>query len=149
MAKSTSTTRSNGSKSAALRSKVGPVALVLAAKAATLVAFILAALVIIMFSTVRVIPLSVGFVKSVMGVSMDMPVETVIAAWIAPSIFVLAIVFTVVLIALRALWKLRRRGIEVVSGWALGRENPTKPVDISSAPSKQTTKRDQRAAKTA
>lgn len=108
--------------------RVAPVALVLATKMATLVGVLVAYYVIAFFSAVRVVPMIMGFVKDGTGVSMGMPVETVLAVWIAPSLFLIALLFGLVFMMMRKLWHLRRRFVDRVSAWALGRETGLAPA---------------------
>ena len=104
------------------RGKIGPAATVLVAQAASLLAVIVVFYIVAFFAAVRVVPMVMGFVKDGTGVTMDMPVETVLSAWIAPSLFLLALVFALVLFVLRAVWKLRTTAITALSAWAFGRE---------------------------
>jgi hypothetical protein len=122
MAKNTSATGTPQRASRLLQGKVTPVLLVLAAKAFTLVAVLAIYYVIVFFAAVRVVPLTMGFVKSGSGVTLDMPLETVLSAWIAPALFLVALEFVLVLVTLRALWRLRTKGVAAVSRWALGVE---------------------------
>lgn len=104
------------------RGKIGPAATVLVAQAASLLAVIVVFYIVAFFAAVRVVPMVMGFVKDGTGITMDMPVETVLSAWIAPSLFLLALVFALVLFVLRAVWKLRTTAITALSAWAFGRE---------------------------
>jgi hypothetical protein len=141
MAKNTNT---DSQRAGGLRGKVRPVVAVLATKTASLVALLLVYYVVVFFLAIRVVPLVFGFVKSGSGVTMDMPFETILSVWIAPSVFLLATLFAVMLIACRALWRARRRLVESVSAWAFGREegvaHAVAPANLSTARARRTRK---------
>lgn len=94
-------------------------------RGATLIAFGVASYVLVFFAAVRLVPLTMGFVKDGTGVTMDMPVETVLAVWIAPSLFLIAVLFALVIHLLRSAWALRRRTIQRVAAWS------TAPAELS------------------
>jgi hypothetical protein len=106
-----------------LRGKVGPVAVVAAVHAATLVAVLALFYVIAFFAAVQVVPLTMGFVKSGTGVTLDMPMETVISVWIVPALFLVSLLFVLVLITMRAIWRLRVVVVTRVSRWAFGEDD--------------------------
>lgn len=114
--------------------KVAPITMVIVTKAATFVAVLVAFYIIAFFSAVRVVPMVMGFVKDGTGVTMNHPVETVLAVWIAPSLFLIALLFGFVFVVMRKIWHLRTRIVNRVSTWALGHETqiaaPT-PVGIA------------------
>ncbi len=98
--------------------KAGRVALVVFARVASALGLVIAYYVIAFFSAVQLVPLTMGFVKSGTGVTMDMPVETVVAVWIAPSLFLIALLFALVLVTMRALYRGRKRVITRIAEWA-------------------------------
>lgn len=118
-----------------LRGKAGPISIVLVTKTVTMVALLAVYYVIAFFAAIRVVPLVMGFVKSGTGVTLDMPVETVLSAWIVPALFLVALVFILVLVTMRALWRLRSRAVAAVSRWALGEETRPTAVTPNSAKS--------------
>lgn len=124
MSKTTSTTETTGrlGRLTPPKGKIGPVAIVLLAKSASLVGVIFAFYFIAFFAAVRLVPITMGFVKDGTGVTMDLPFETVIAAWIAPSVFLIAFIFTLCLVLMRFIWRGRQKVVARVQGWALGKE---------------------------
>jgi hypothetical protein len=122
MTKNTSVTDTRQGKSRLLRGKVAPIGVVVATKALSLVLVLVLYYVIAFFAAVRVVPLTMGFVKSGTGVTLDMPLETVLSVWIVPALFLVALIFALVLVTLRAIWRLRIRVVTAVSRWALGVE---------------------------
>lgn len=132
------TSATSGTRTTGLRSKLKPVGLVLFTKTASLFLFLVVCYVIVFFSAIRVVPLILGFVKAGSGITMSMPVETILSVWIAPSLFLIAILFALVVVLIAKLWRLRRRLIEQVSGWAFGRENKVvAPVSLKAASSRR------------
>lgn len=112
-----------GPSKRAPRSKAATAAIVLAVQAVSLAALIFVFYVIAFFAAVRVVPLTLGFIKDGSGVTMDMSVETVVAGWIAPALFLLALLFGLVWVVMRKLWQLRRDLIWRVRTWAYGSED--------------------------
>lgn len=131
-----------------LRGKVGPVAIVLATKAASLVAMIVAVYLLVMFLAIRVVPMTMGFVLSGTGVTDATPWKTVLMVWIAPSLVLIALIITGAIFLVRWLWKQRARLVEKVSVWAFGRETK-KVTPISEARATGSTKSRNRQTKTA
>ena len=123
MAKSTSVMNDHPMKPRALRGKVVPISIVIATKASTLVAVLVAYYVLAFFAAVQVVPLTMGFVKSGSGVTLDMPLETVLSVWIVPALFLVALVFVLLLVMMRSLWRMRVRVVVSVALWALGEED--------------------------
>jgi len=119
---SKATTASSTTRSSILRGKAAPLAIVLAAKTAALLATLVIFYVLAFFVAIQVVPLTMGFVKAGSGVTLDMPIETVLSVWIAPALFLIALELVATLVAMRAVWRLRRRATDAVSAWALGRE---------------------------
>lgn len=126
------------------RGKVGAASAVVIAQAASLLAVIVVFYIIAFFVAVRVVPITMGFVKDGTGVTLDMPVETVVAVWIAPSLFLLGLLFWLVVVVMRSIWKLRTALMSTVKSWAFGRESasvtplapakkPARPASSSSA----------------
>lgn len=109
-------------KTLAARGKAAPVLIVVATKAFTLLAMLVVYYLIAFFAAIRVVPLTMGFVKSGSGVTLDMPIETVLSVWIVPALFLVALVFALVLVTMRTLWRLRTRAVQAVSRWAFGEE---------------------------
>lgn len=135
------TSKASGTRITGLRSRLKPIGLVLFTKTASLVVFLVACYIIVFFSAIRVVPVILGFVKDGSGITMSMPVETILSVWIAPSLFLIAILFALVIVVIRKLWRLRRRLIEQVSGWAFGRETDVAaPVSLKAASSRRKTK---------
>lgn len=126
MGKSTSATKNATTGTKRLRGKAAPALLVIGTKAATLVALATIVYIVVMFVAIRVIPLTLGFVKSGTGISESDPTMTVLALFVAPGLFFVALYTTAVVFGIRKLWSLRGRLVDRVSGWALGRE--TAPV---------------------
>jgi hypothetical protein len=116
-----------------LQGKLGPVSIVAAVHAATLVAVLALFYLIIFFAAVQVVPLTMGFVKSGTGVTLDMPMETVISVWIVPALFLVALLFVLVLLTMRAIWRLRVGVITRVSRWAFG-EDDGRPTPLPAGP---------------
>lgn len=127
MGKTTNAAESGRGTLRAPESKAVSVGIVAATKAGTLVALVVLYYVIAFFAAIRVVPLTMGVVKSGSGVTLDMPLETVIAVWIVPALFLVALVFTLVLVTMRALWRLRVRAVTAVSRWAFGEETERTP----------------------
>jgi len=123
MARKVSATADNRTVPRVLRGKLGPVSIVAAVQAASLVTVLALYYVIAFFAAVQVVPLTMGFVKSGTGVTLDMPMETVISLWIVPALFLVALIFVVVLITMRAIWRLRTRVTTRVARWAFGEES--------------------------
>lgn len=115
MAKKTGTRDSMSAGSPANRGTVGPAAIVIGTKVVTMTLLVLAFYFIAFFSAVRLVPLIMSFVLGGSGVTMDMPVETILAVWIAPSLFLIALLFTLALLTMRGMWRLRRTIITAVS----------------------------------
>lgn len=129
MAKNTSETGAPQTTIRALRGKVAPISIVVAAKAFSLVAVLAGYYVLAFFAAVQVVPMTMNFVKSGTGVTLDMPLETVLSFWIVPALFLVALVFVLVLVVMRALWRFRNRVVASVSLWALGEATaPTVPT---------------------
>jgi hypothetical protein len=118
-----SITSSRPSKTRSLWGKAAPKGVVLATKAATLVALLVIYYVIVFFAAIQVVPLIMGFVKSGTGVTLDMPLETVLSAWIVPALFLVALFFALVLVTIRALWRFRARVIRSVTHWVFNEDN--------------------------
>ena len=129
-------------------SKIGPAGAVIAAKAVSLLVVFVLFYVLAIFSAVTVVPHIMGFVMAGTGVTMDLPLQTVIAAWLAPSLFLIALFFTLVLIAMRTIWRTRRSLIARLDAWALERSGANVIV-ISGSASKPTTAALSRKTKTA
>jgi hypothetical protein len=106
-----------------LRGKLGPVTVVAAVHAATMVAVLALFYVIAFFTSVQVVPLTMGFVKSGTGVTLDMPMETVISVWIVPALFLVALLFVLMVLTMRAIWRLRVVVVTRVSLWAFGEDD--------------------------
>jgi len=114
----------SGKKRRTLKGTVAPIAIVTMVKTLTLAAVAASYYVLAFFASVQVVPLTMGFVKAGTGVTLDMPLETVLSVWVVPALFLVALVFVLVLVVMRALWRLRTRVVAAVSLWALG-EEPT------------------------
>ena len=123
MARKVSATADDRNVPRVLRGKLGPVSIVAAVQAASLVTVLALYYVIAFFAAVQVVPLTMGFVKSGTGVTLDMPMETVISLWIVPALFLVALILVVVLITMRAIWRLRTRVTTRVARWAFGEES--------------------------
>jgi membrane glycosyltransferase len=132
---SKTTTASSTIRSSFLRGKAAPLGIVLAAKTAALLATLVIFYVLAFFVAIQVVPLTMGFVKAGSGVTLDMPIETVLSVWIAPALFLIALELVATLVAMRAVWRLRRRATDAVSAWALGRETSVEaaPADLGVA----------------
>lgn len=130
MAKKTGSEETGTPRHRPLGGKVGPVGLVLLTKTASLFLVIVAYYVIVMFCAVRVVPLLMGFVLNGSGVTMDLPVETIVAVWIVPSLFLVGMLFGLALTAMKALWHVRRRLIETVSRRLLGTQDEKTVISI-------------------
>jgi hypothetical protein len=148
MANNLSATTNSPTKTRGLRGKAAPIGIVLATKAFTLVALLAVYYVIAFFTAVRVVPMVMGFVKSGTGVTLDMPVETVLSVWIVPALFLVALVFVLVLVAMRAIWRLRARVIIAVSRWALGEETDEETGTAVTAPLRTKRSRNQKTTST-
>ncbi|ROR75971.1 hypothetical protein SAMN06295974_3884 [Plantibacter flavus] len=107
-----------------LKGKAVPIGVVLLTRTVTLVGLIFAYYVLAFFSAVQIVPMTMGFVKAGTGVTLDMPVETVLSAWIVPALFLVGLLFAFVLFLMRGLWRLRKRAVQAVSRWALGEAPP-------------------------
>lgn len=105
------------------RGKAGAALLVVGAKAGSLIAFLAVVYVIVMFAGIRVVPLTLGFVKDGTGISASDPTLTVLAVFVAPGLFFVALITTAVIFGIRGLWRLRAKLVDGVAGWALGRED--------------------------
>ena len=105
-----------------LLAKIAPVSVVVVVKALTLVVVLAGYYVLAFFSAVQVVPLIMNFVKSGTGVTLDMPLETVLSFWIVPALFLVALFFVLLLVTMRALWRFRARLVDGVTHWARGRE---------------------------
>jgi hypothetical protein len=116
-----------------LRGKLGPVTVVAAVHAATMVAVLALFYVIAFFTAVQVVPLTMGFVKSGTGVTLDMPMETVISVWIVPALFLVALLFVLVLLTMRAIWRLRVVVVTRVSRWAFGEDDRSRSLPAGPA----------------
>lgn len=132
MPKNANSRNNSSTKPRFLRGKTGPVSLVLATKAVTLAAVLGLYYVIVLFSAVQVVPLVMGFVKSGTGVTLDMPIETVLSVWVVPALFLVALVYALVIVTIRSLWRLRKRTINRVALWALGSAADAMPLDTKS-----------------
>lgn len=110
------------------RRKIGPASVVVAVRFGSLLIASAAVYLVAFFSAVRLVPSIMAFVASGSGVSADMPLQTLIAAWIAPSLFLIALLFALVLVVVRGLWRMRRAAIALVSRWALGGEAAAVPA---------------------
>lgn len=99
-----------------------PALLVLGTKAGSLVALVALVYIVVMFAGIRVIPLTLGFVKDGTGISASDPTLTVLAVFVAPGLFFVALITTAVIFGIRKLWRLRALLVDRVAGWALGRE---------------------------
>lgn len=128
-----------------LRGKASRVGVVLGTKATSLVLLLVIYYMLVFFAAIQLVPLTMGFVKAGSRVTMSMPIETVVSLWIVPALFLVALEFVLVLVAIRALWRARRRLVDTVAGWAFGREAAATPVDISSAKPKGARSRTTRA----
>jgi hypothetical protein len=125
MGKSTTATSTPTAGMKRFRGKVAPVLVVLGTKAGSIVALGALLYVIVMFAGIRVIPLTLGFVKSGTGISESDPTLTVLAVFVAPGLFFVALITAAVIFGTRKLWQLRNKLVDAVSGWALGREAAT------------------------
>jgi len=127
MAKNTSS-RGDAGTGRGPSGKALPATIVIATKSVTLGLTAFAYYVIAFFAAVRVVPTIMAFVASGSGVTADMQLQTLIAAWIAPSLFLIALLFALVLVTFRAIWRGRRRVVADVSAWALGLEPAPTPA---------------------
>ena len=100
-----------------LKGRIGPTAAVLTVKTLTLGAVLFAHYVLAFYTAIQVVPTVFGFVKAGTGLTMDMGIDTIIAAWIAPSLFLVALLFVLVLTAMRSLWRLRSRVVVAFKAW--------------------------------
>lgn len=100
-----------------LTSRAGSTAAVIAVKTLTLGAVLFAYYVLTFYTAIQVVPTIFGFVKAGTGLTMDMGFDTIIAVWIAPSLFLVALLFVAVLLAMRGLWRLRSRAVTAFMAW--------------------------------
>lgn len=121
MTKNPSTNRNSRFRVA--RARIAPAAVVLVTQAVSLLAVGILYYVIAFFAAVRIVPFTLGFVKDGTGVTMDMPFEAVLGLWIAPALFLLALVFWLVVTIMRRIWTLRASAVNAVKAWAFGRED--------------------------
>jgi len=123
MAKTTTETVISRAKSRVLKGKVAPVTIVLVTKAASLTLTGGAFYVLAFFFAIQVVPLTMGFVKAGSGVTMDMPIETILSVWIVPGLFLVALIFALVLLIMRTILRWRTAAVKAVARWALGIED--------------------------
>lgn len=116
--------------------RVVPVLAVLAAKAVSLLAVVFAYYFIAFFVAVRIVPVTMGFVKDGTGVTMNMPVDTILAVWVAPSLFLIALIFAGTFVAMRKIWHLRTNLLARLTTWVSLREHPARVVEGSASASK-------------
>lgn len=124
--------------------RIVPHVLVIATKAFTLLGVIFAIYVLAFFSAVRIVPMIMGFVKDGTGVQMEMSIDTVLAVWVAPSLFLIALLFAFVFTIIRKLWHLRTALVARVTTWAHGRnaaEADAIPASQRKSGARRTTKR--------
>lgn len=57
------------------------------------------------FLAVQAVPNLMAAVQQGTGVTMDMPINVIIAGWIVPSLFLVAVMFAAALLAMRWLWR--------------------------------------------
>jgi Mg2+/Co2+ transporter CorB len=122
MTQSLDATKTSSFASRLLKKKAGPMGVVIATKALTLVALIASYYIIAFVTAIQIVPLTMGFVKSGTGVTLDMPLELVLSLWIVPALFLVGLVFVLAVVTMRALWRLRARVVTAASQWALGEE---------------------------
>lgn len=120
MTNNTSAIDKSQSTARGLRGKLAPVSIVIATKAVTMVALLVVFYVIAFFAAVKVVPMTMNIIKAGTGVTLDMPIETVVSFWVVPALFLVALVFVLVLVTMRAVWRLRSRVVIAVSRWAFG-----------------------------
>lgn len=105
--------------------------LTVATKAAVTAVTLFLIFLLVTFAAAQVIPLVFGFVLSASGVSLDMPIETVLSFWIAPSLFLLGLLFVAALHIIKMLWRLRGNVINRVTSWAAGQSAPIRSARTS------------------
>ncbi|KOX14016.1 hypothetical protein [Nocardiopsis sp. NRRL B-16309] len=82
----------------------------------------LASYVLAMFAAVTVVPNLFVMVAAGTGVGPTSPLEMQLAHWLAPSVFLIGLVFVLVLIGMRALWRAQLRLAERARHALLGEE---------------------------
>lgn len=109
-----------------LKGKVAPTSIMLLWQTVGLIAVGFLYYVIAFFFAVQVVPLTMGFVKAGTGVTLDMPLETVLSAWIVPALFLVGLLFVAVLLVMRGIWRLRIRANAALSAFLFGTERAAK-----------------------
>ena len=104
------------SKRGSLKDRVGSTAAVLAVKTLTLGVVLFAYYVLAFYTAIQVVPTVFSFVRAGTGLTMDMGFDTIIAVWLAPSLFLVALLFVLLLIVMRGLWRLRSRVVLAFMG---------------------------------
>ena len=102
------------------KGRVTGVALVATARAGRVVGVALFVYVLAFFAAVRVVPMVMGFVGTGTGLSPDMTLIQLISLWIAPSVFLIGLVFVAVLAAIRGAWRSSGKALRRFEGWVLG-----------------------------
>lgn len=82
----------------------------------------LAGYVVAMFAAVTVVPNIFLMVATGTGVGPASPLETQLAHWLAPSLFLIGLAFVLVLVVVRWLWRAQRRLSEKARRALLGEE---------------------------
>lgn len=100
--------------------RVTGVALVAMARAARVVGVAVLVYVLAFFAAVRVVPMVMGFVGTGTGLSPDMTLIQLISLWIAPSVFLIGLVFAAVLAAIRGAWRSSGKVLRRFEDWVLG-----------------------------
>ncbi|WP_444961784.1 hypothetical protein [Nocardiopsis sp. M1B1] len=80
-----------------------------AVRAGLVVASGLASYVLAMFAAVTVVPNTFVVVSTGTGVGPSSPLELQLVHWLAPSLFLIGLVFVLVLVVVRSLWLAQRR----------------------------------------
>lgn len=78
-------------------------------RAGLLVVVVLVDYFIAFFLAVRMVPTLMAAVQQGTGVTTDMPIEVVIAGWIVPCLFLVAVLFVAGLFAMRSVWRFARK----------------------------------------
>ncbi|WP_017605621.1 hypothetical protein [Nocardiopsis alkaliphila] len=110
---------------ARIRARLGPGgarSLMLATRIGSMVVSGLAGYVVAMFAAVTVVPNVFLMVATGTGIGPASPLETQLAHWLAPSLFLIGLIFVLVLVVVRWLWRAQRRLSEKVRRALLGEE---------------------------
>jgi hypothetical protein len=99
-----------------------------AVRAGLMVASALASYVLAMFVAVTVVPNLFVVVSTGTGVGPSSPLELQLVHWLAPSLFLIGLVFVLVLVVVRSLWLAQRRLGERARRALLGDEADTAPT---------------------